>query len=275
MKKKIIIVLGITVFVIILFLIGGEVYKRQTNSQTDANSIEKDKAPTVMVNFVDLDKVAAITKFRSCQGHIVVPQDGIETRSNMKHYFYIKKEFTSAQGMVPLYAPFDGYVVDIFSEEGEGFNDRVSESRDVSFSKEKGFFSRSNWMLTILHIIPTGSLKKGDAVKAGQLVGQVALEKIPPYYSFDVTYSKMGTFPKKIDEWNSPYVALESVFNHMDASVLEQFQRFGTTTSDSFVISKAIRDASPCQYRPGSVQFDRELNKDWANDWIGDLKDAV
>lgn len=275
MKKKIIIVLGIIVFVIILFLIGGEVYKRQTNSQTDANSIEKDKAPTVMVNFVDLDKVAAITKFRSCQGHIVVPQNGTEARSNMKHYFYIKKEFTSAQGMVPLYAPFDGYVVDIFSEEGEGFSDRVAESRDVSFSKEKGFFSRSNWMLTILHIIPTGSLKKGDAVKAGQLVGQVALEKIPPYYSFDVTYSKMGTFPKKIDGWSSPYVALESVFNHMDASVLEQFQRFGTTTSDSFGISKAIRDASPCQYRPGSVQFDRELNKDWANDWIGDLNDAV
>ncbi|MCR4277572.1 MAG: hypothetical protein NUV80_05470 [Candidatus Berkelbacteria bacterium] len=265
----------IAVVVVILFLIGGEVYKRQTNSKTNSSSTEKDEAPTVTTNFVDVDKIAAITKFRSCQGHIVVPQDGSETRSNMKHYFYLKKEFTSAQGMVPLYAPFDGYVFDIFSEEGEGFSDRVAESRDVSFSKEKGFLSRSGWMLTILHIIPTSSLKKGDAVKAGQLVGHVALEKIPPYYSFDVTYSKMGTFPKKVDGWNSPYAALDSVFNHMDSAILARFQLFGITTPESFIISKSIRDASPCQYRSGSVQFDRELNKDWANDWIGNIKDAV
>lgn len=263
------------VVLVALFLIGGEGYKRHANPQTATNGTKKSQAPTVTANFVDLDKIAAITKFRSCQGHIVVPQDGTETRSNMKHYFYIKKEFTSAQGMVSLYAPYDGYIADIFSEKGEGFSDRVDESRDVSFSKEKGIFSRSNWMLTILHIIPTDSLKQGDAVKAGQLVGHVALEKIPPYFSFDVTYSKMGTFPKKVDGWNSPYAALESVFSHMDASVLAQFQRFGATTPESFVVSKTTRDASPCQYRPGSIQFDRSLNKDWDNDWIGNLEDAV
>lgn len=263
------------VVIVVIFLIGGEVYKRQTNSQTTTNGTSKDNAPTVTANFVDLDKIAAITKFRSCQGHVVIPQDGTETRSNMKHYFYIKKEFTDTQGVVPLYAPFDGYITDIFAEEGEGFSDRVAESRDVSFTEKKGFFSRSSWMLTILHIIPVDSLKKGDTVKAGQLVGHVALEKIPPYYSFDVTYSKMGTFPKKVDGWNSPYAALESVFDHMDSSVLAQFQRFGTTTPESFVVSKSARDASPCQYRSGSIQFDRSLNKDWDNDWIGNLEDAV
>lgn len=272
MGKKVLIIGGIVLGVLILFLIGGTVIKRQIGLQEGGNSAA---APAVTANFVELDKIAAITKFRSCQGHIVVPQDGTETRSNMKHYFYLKKEFTGAQGLVPLYAPFDGYVVDIFAEEDEVFGDRVAESRDISFSTKKGLSSRSDWMLTILHIIPITALKEGNAIKAGEMVGHVALEKIPPYFSFDVTYSKMGTFPKKIDGWNSPYKALESVFAHMDTSVLAQYQRFGATRSEDFTVSKATRDASPCQYRPDSIQFSRELNKDWDNDWLGNLEDAV
>ena len=278
MRKKIFLIIGIVVGIVVLFLIGGEVVKRQTGlheqaGRTDSGATEQ--IPTITANFVNLDQIAAITKFRSCQGHIVVPQDGSETRSNMKHYFYLKKEFTKEQGQVPLYAPFDGYVTDIFDGDGE-FSDRNPASRDVSLGTKKGFTARSAWALTILHIVPVETLKEGDAVKAGDLLGYVSLELIPPYFAFDVTYAKMGTMPKQIDNWRSPYKALDSVFNHMNSTVLAEYdKRFGMGTAQDFSVAKAMRDASPCQYGEDGRQFSRQLNKDWDNDWIGNLDDAV
>lgn len=278
MGKKIFLVVGIVVGVVILFLIGGEVVKRQTGSRGQTQSTDStttEQMPTITANFVNLDQIAAITKFRSCQGHIVVPQDGSETRSNMKHYFYLKKEFTKEQGQVPLYAPFDGYVTDIFDGDGE-FSDRNPASRDVSLGTKKGFTARSAWAMTILHIIPVETLKEGDAIKAGELLGHVSLELIPPYFAFDVTYAKMGTMPKQIDNWRSPYKALESVFDHMDKNVLAQYDaRFGVGAAQDFSVAKATRDASPCQYGEDGRQFSRQLNKDWNNDWLGNLEDAV
>ncbi len=278
MNKKIFLIIGIVVGIVVLFLIGGEVVKRQTGlheqaGSTDSNTTEQ--APTITANFVDLDKIAAITKFRSCQGHIVVPQDGTETHSNMKHYFYLKKEFTKEQGQVPLYAPFDGYVTDIFDGDGE-FSDRNPLSRDVSLGTKKGITARSAWALTILHIIPVETLKEGVAVKAGDLLGHVSLELIPPYFAFDVTYAKMGTFPKKIDKWSSPYAALDSVFNHMNSTVLAKYdKRFGVGEAQDFSVAKATRDAAPCQYGPDGRQFDQARSDAWYDDWLGDLNDAA
>ncbi|MEK7202557.1 MAG: hypothetical protein AAB669_03470 [Patescibacteria group bacterium] len=273
MKKIWWIVIAFVVLVV-LFLIGGEVYKRQTNPQTATSSTENGEAPTITANFVDLDKIAAITKFRSCQGHIVVPQDGSETRSNMKHYLYLKKESTSARRLVKLYAPFDGFVSDIYKGD-EDFSDRDPASRDLTVSKSKGLGARSDWGFSFLHIEPLDGLKEGNAVKAGELLGYVSLELIPPYYAFDVVYAKMGSFPKKIDKWNSPYAALESAFAHMDSDTLAKFSVFDVDSADDFAITKATRDAAPCQYGPDGRQFNQERDENWYNDWVGDINDAV
>ena len=272
--KKIWWIIIIFIVLVVLFLVGGEVYKRQTNSQTTTNSTEIDEAPTVTASFVDPTKIAAITKFRSCQGHIVVPQDGSEVRSNMKHYLYLKKEYTSARRLVELYAPFDGYVSDIYKGD-EDFSDRNPASRDLTVSKSKGLSARSDWGFSFLHIEPRDNLKEGDAVKAGEPLGYVSLELIPPYYAFDVVYAKMGTFPKKIDKWNSPYAALESAFAHMDSQALAKFAVFGADSADDFVIAKTTRDAAPCQYGPDGRQFDQTRTDAWYNDWLGNINDAV
>lgn len=233
-----------------------------------------DEFPLITANFVDPAKVAAISKFRSCQGHIVVPQDGLEPRSNMKHYFYLKQEFTSARKLVELYAPFDGYVSDIYHGDAD-FSDRNPASRDVTISKKKGLSSRSAWGFTLLHIEPKADLKKGQKVKAGELLGYVSLELIPPYYAFDVVYAKLGMGSKRVDNWSSPYKVLDSAFNHMAPSVVAQYASLGGRQPSDFVIDKAMRLAEPCQYGSDGRSFDRQKNKNWDNDWIGNLQDAI
>ncbi|MEK7535168.1 MAG: hypothetical protein AAB563_02080 [Patescibacteria group bacterium] len=262
------------VVIIVVLLVGGEVVKRQNSPHNQLNDSDNETKPTVTANFVDPIKIAAITKFRSCQGHIVVPQDGTETRSNMKHYLYLKKEFTSARRLVELYAPFDGFVSDIYKGD-EDFSDRNPASRDLTVSKSKGLRARSDWGFSFLHIEPRDGLKEGDAVKAGELLGYVSLELIPPYYAFDVVYAKMGTFPKKIDKWNSPYAALDSAFAHMDSQTLAKYATLGADSADDFAIAKTTRDAAPCQYGPDGRQFNQERDQDWYNDWLGNINDAI
>lgn len=230
--------------------------------------------PQVTENFVNPAKIAAITKFRSCQGHVVVPQDGLEPRSNMKHYFYLKKAFTGERRQVELYAPFDGYVSDIYQGDAD-FSDRNPASRDMTISKKKGITSRNGWGFTFLHIEPRDGLKEGQAVKAGELVGYVSLELIPPYYAFDVAYAKMGTFPKKVDNWTSPYAELDSVFNNTSEAVVLQYQTLGATSAQDFVIDKPTRQTDPCQYGQDGRSFDHKRDASWHNDWIGNPEEAI
>src|SRR3989344_182964 len=272
--KKILWVVIAVVVIVVLLLVGGEIVKRQDGSHNQTNGKGDETTPTVTSSFVDPTKIAAITKFRSCQGHIVVPQDGSEVRSNMKHYLYLKKEFTSSRRLVELYAPFDGFISDIYKGDKD-FSDRNPASRDLTVSKSKGLGARSGWGFSFLHIEPRDGLKEGNAVKAGELLGYVSLELIPPYYAFDVVYAKMGTFPKKIDKWNSPYAALESAFAHMDSQALAKFAVFGADSADDFAIAKATRDAAPCQYGPDGRQFDQTRTDAWYNDWKGNINDAV
>ncbi|TSC65953.1 MAG: Uncharacterized protein CEO22_289 [Candidatus Berkelbacteria bacterium Gr01-1014_85] len=233
-----------------------------------------DEFPFITANFVNPAKIAAISKFRSCQGHIVVPQDGLEPRSNMKHYFYLKHEFTQSRRQVELYAPFDGFVSDIYEGDAD-FSDRNPASRDVTVSKRKGLTARSDWGLTFLHIEPESALKEGQRVKAGDLLGYVSLELIPPYYAFDIVYAKLGMGTKRVDNWNSPYKALDSAFNHMSDQVLAEYALLGGRQPSDFVIEPAIRQAEPCQYGSDGRSFDRQKNRNFDNDWRGNIQEAI
>jgi len=266
MKTKWWLVAGLVAIVIIVVGLFG--HRTTTTRPSDEDQ------PQITANFVNPAKIAVISKFRSCQGHIVVPQDGSEPRSNMKHYLYLKKEFTAARRQVELYAPFDGYVSDIYQGDKD-FSDRHESSRDLTISQKKGLTARSAWGFTFLHIEPRDGLKEGQKVTAGDLLGYVSLELIPPYYAFDVAYAKMGTFPKKIDKWNSPYAKLDSAFGQATEAVIAEYRELGAKSASDFVIDQATRQASPCQYGPDGRSFDTNRDGDWDNDWIGKLENAV
>ncbi len=207
--------------------------------------------PTVTANFMDIDKIDKISKFRSCQGHTVVPQDESETKRNMKHYVILKKELWGGGGKIAVYAPFDGRVAGIRSEKEKGLEG------EISFS-----VGGSRWEVSYLHLDVLDGVKKRQKVKSGQIIGYASDKGV------DVVYSTGGgILPKNINGYYSPYGKLDSIFNHMSADLLAQYQAKGISQTD-MNYSKEFRDASPCEYVENSPN-EAQLN-DFAHpeDWV-------
>lgn len=215
--------------------------------------------PLLTSNFVDLQKISEISKYRSCQGHVVVPQDRREERRNMKHYFRVKKEFFG-QDTVELYAPYDGYVSMIRSEPEMGLQGEIwiSQSR---------LPPSATWSFSIEHIHVKPGLKVGDNVKAGYLIGYAALSGETDKASFDVIYAKVGFPPKNIDGWTSPFSDLDSVFNHMSEEVLGEYKKKGINSKEIMQYTKEERDQDLCEYdkdfREGIYFKSDDRLKDW------------
>ncbi|MFA5052248.1 MAG: hypothetical protein WC544_04315 [Patescibacteria group bacterium] len=205
--------------------------------------------PTITANFIDPSKVDRISKFRSCQGHVVVPQDGSETKRNMKHYLMIQEAYQGKQ--VEVYAPYDSTVSirELSNQDLEG---------EISFA-----VNGSDWSMSILHLVVLDTLKNGDEVKAGDLVGHI------PDKGIDLVYSAGGEGVKMIDGWESPYGALDSVFNHMSDAAFSQWLGDNVRDRSDLIYTKEFRDANPCQLETSSNAQDAQLNDhDHPEDWV-------
>jgi len=202
--------------------------------------------PVLTKNFVDLDKVEKISKFRSCQGHTVVPVDGSESRRNMKHYFIIRPEYRG-DNLVALYAPYDSRVAGIRS-----FPERGLEG-------EIWLDGGNEWQFSIEHILILDTIKEDSQLRAGELMGYV------PAKGFDVVYAVGAEVPKTIDGYTSPFAALDSIFSHMDDGLFQEFERYGVNSTQDFIYTKEYRDTNPCKYRgdgQGGLN-DFEHPEDW------------
>jgi hypothetical protein len=246
--KKILLGVGI----IILLFIGTVFVSSAYNARQEP--------PQLIANFVDLNQVRRISKFRSCAGHTVTPQHGQELRRNMKHYFTLYPEYEK-ENFVEVYAPYDGYIALLLGPE------------EIWFAPgEKSVFSilpMNRWMFSVTHVKAREDLNMGDYVKAGEVIGYGTFS--PKYErgypSFDVVYGKLGSLlkAKKVDNWRSPYGDLDSIFNHMSGDVLAEYEQ-KDVTRENIILSKEERDSDPCIYRDGGPYFEY---KD------GSLPDAV
>ena len=207
----------------------------------------------LVANFVDINKVSKISKFRSCTGHTTVPQDGLEMKRNMKHYITLYPEHRK-ENFVEIYAPYDGYIALILNEEIWIAPERKSLLNILPINQ---------WMFSVIHVKPKEGLGIGSKVKAGELVGFGTFLQYPEFDpSFDAVYGMMGIPPKKLDNWNSPYGKLDSIFNHMSAEVLTEYEQKGLTR-ENIITSKEDRDNNPCTYRDGGPYFENSGSNDW------------
>lgn len=217
--------------------------------------------PEVVANVVNLDKVKEISKFRSCNGHVVVPTDNRETKRNMKHYFGQKDEYSNTADKVEIYAPFDGYI--------SSWRPNESGENNANLWVTKSPFPLGRWGVSVDHVAKLENLKVGDRVKAGQLIGYADLSG--NHYSFDFIYSRPRIPTVRIDNWSSPYGNLDSIFNHMSDKVWAEYQKRGIVSKDQIIISKESRDANPCVYQGSGPYFIGGEN--WKKDnWV-ELKD--
>ncbi|PIP51397.1 hypothetical protein COZ61_01190 [Candidatus Berkelbacteria bacterium CG_4_8_14_3_um_filter_33_6] len=220
MNKKIIIISVFGLVVIFGFLVVISNLKNKTAPQ-----------PVLTANFIDLDKVDKISKYRSCQGHTVVPQESMESKRNMKHYVVLKPEFTGGN-KVPVYSPLNGVVKSIRSEPDKGLEGEI-------WLGVKG----NDWDFSIQHINIASNIKGRQKVKAGDIIGYVANRGI------DVVYGVGARSVKMIDgRYESPYSDLDSPFNHMGTELIAQYQAKGINQND-MSYTKEQRDAISCQYR--------------------------
>lgn len=225
---------------------------------------ENQSPPKLVANFMDIDKIRQVSKYRSCTGHTVVPQDGREMKRNMKHYIEVYPDLRK-EDTVELYSPYDGYISVIRADMADKLEG------EIWIAPERGlgnFLPPFNlWMFSFEHMMPRKDLKMGSSVKAGELVGYASFlvaERASP--TFDVIYGKMAvpSAPKKLDNWNSPFADLDSIFNHMSEEVLAHYQLRGITR-ENIILSKEERDNNPCTYRDQGPYFE---NSDDSANWV-------
>lgn len=211
---------------------------------------EETGAPMLTTGFIDLDAVEKISKFRSCQGHTVVPQDESESRRNMKHYVVLKDAFVGKN--VSIKAPFDGYVQGTYSNPENGLEGEIWIG-----------VMGNPWAVSFEHIMLVKEFHRGERVKAGDVLGYV------PDRGFDVVYAIGAEEVKNIDGWNSPFSALDSVFHHMSDQAFAAYQSHGVTSRETLMYSKEFRDARPCEYITGlNVQAGQLNDFNHMEDWI-------
>lgn len=243
------VLIGIGVFVVVLVSIAFFSIK----------SAQSEPPPQLVSNFVDLNKIEKISKYRSCTGHLVIPRDGKESRSNMKHYFWVKKEFIK-NNSVEIYAPYQGYVSALYTDPDKNLEGEIWISPKKMFALMPPF---GMWNFSVQHVNVRQDLKVGSEVKAGELIGYAALTD-KEGDSFDIVYGKLNIPPKKIDNWTSPYGDLGSVFNHMGDNVFDSYKQKGIPSRQELIISKEERGQNPCRYRGEGPEFEAGGNlEDW------------
>lgn len=181
----------------------------------------------IVANPLDLSEITSLSQFRSCMGHDSSGKNTsgeTETNRSMKHYISLKPEVPKAKA----FAPFDGEVSSI-------------EQPERGYSVWLRPDANPNWAFIFFHLEP--SVKKGDKVKAGQLLGYGLI--IGEGGNFD-----MGL--KKFEGFGGPKI-FDSPFYHMSDTVLNEYQSKGITL-ENIIISKESRDKNPCNFGQGNDQ---------------------
>jgi hypothetical protein len=173
----------------------------------------------VTANYIDLDRIWRISKFRSAFGHDY--SDDFEHCRSMKHYFQPKGD--TGWETVRIYAPVNGTVSWRFEEWlGTQLWIRSQEYPDFEFG--------------IFHIqLQDSSLAEGQTVRAGQLLG---------------THFSTRTMSDIAVLVHSPKGRkLISYFEVMADALFQQYQIRGLAQRSDAAISKTERDAHPltCQ----------------------------
>lgn len=199
----------------------------------------------IQMDFIDLDRIVAISKFRSNSGHDF--SSGDETCRSMKHYFNVQvsqegeRLRSQNKGMPPppdgktdikIMSPVDGKVVSIKKEQTLGGQIYIEPTNAPQYT------------IRLFHIYELDGIKEGSKVTAGQQIGVIG-----QYQNTDIAIeSKRGFKPGFI-----------SYFEVMPDSVFAAYQAKGVKDRNELVITKEYRDAHPleCNGEQFAVNYDQ------------------
>ncbi len=180
---------------------------------------------------VDPSSLAALTKFRSCCGHSFAVGESNQT---MKHYLVPEPSFMGSNDTLPVHAPCDGEIVSIAPEQV-----RLECLGDIVRGSQVRFVCRArpDVSIRVFHVNPTrgpGSIDSGEMVGYADLRACVSYPCQPLYADLDVSIEKLG--------------AMYSYIEWLDDGAFEPWATRGLASRDAAVISRAEREADPCNY---------------------------
>lgn len=168
----------------------------------------------VRVNYIELDRIGRISRFRSSIGHDY--SDFFEDCRSMKHYFM--PEEAGDWSTVRVFSPVDGTVSRFFKEfAGTQVWIQSSEYPDFEFR--------------IFHVKLLDSLSVGQILKAGRQLGT---------HIGSQTMSDIAVAVSTPVEWK-----LVSYFDVMTDTLFQAYQARGARERGDFIITREARDADP------------------------------
>ncbi len=216
-------------------------------SAVDENNLPK----FIQADFIDLDKVASISKFRSASGHDFSAHG--ETCRSMKHYFQppfnpnAKMRTVDGQQLPPLpdgqtdtpiYSPVDGKIISL-SDEHTPIGKQFSIRPD----------SNPNFNVRIFHVFPSDGIHALMNVKAGQQLGVIGKDQGTDI-AIETTTLKGTQFV--------------SYFQVMPDAIFANYQKHGITSRDDLIFTKSYRDAHP-------LQCTNNKDEQFAQNYQGDI----
>lgn len=182
----------------------------------DVWDIDKDGIPKfVDVNYIELDKIGRISRFRSGEGHDY--SDAFEHCRSMKHYFEPKP--TVDWGSIIVFAPVTGKVTRA-DVEWAGTKLEIQSDAKPAFR------------FSVFHVALATPLAVGDAVVAGRALG---------HHIGSQTMSDLSVIV------NDPthQGRMVSYFDVMTDAVFQAYVARGMQSRAEAIISRAERDAAP------------------------------
>lgn len=191
----------------------------------------------IQADFIELDNIFSISKFRSGAGHDFSGSSG-ETCRSMKHYFNVQQSETlwrqmeaySQTGIFP--DPDPATAIKIFSPVDGKITAIKSEQRPIGQQIWIKPSSHPQVTIRLFHIYPLPNVTKGMKVRAGEQIGTIGA-----YQNTDIAVQTgIG--------WN---VHFYSYFSVMPDTIFSTYQARGVKERSDLLISKEYRDAHPLE----------------------------
>ncbi len=201
---------------------------------TDTWDIDKDGIPKfVQINYIELDKIYRISKFRSSAGHDY--SDAFEHCRSLKHYFEPRSDVT--WDSVKIFAPVTGKITRV-EQEWAGTKIEIVSEKYPAFR------------FSIFHINSSQVFTIDDQVTAGQQLGN----HIGSQTMSDIAV--MVNDPTRQGRMISYFEVLR------DELFTEYFDR-GVSTREMMIIPKDVRDLNPL-----TCSGDTFVSADSLENWV-------
>ena len=202
-------------------------------------------------DFIQLNKVEMVSKFRSGFGHSFT--DGFESCRSMKHYFAPYPIYRENNN-IEMYSPVKGTIASV---DNEFFGSSIGLTNKQIYIRPD---DQPAFTIVLYHCdLVSSAIQVGKKVEHGELLGYARM-----YYDDIGEYT--NSFDIAIWANTTEGGRLVSYFHVINEAVFNQYLSRGVPSREEFIISQAQRDATPLQCLGES--FVNEVNEGNPEGWV-------